>query len=438
MKFIFGLLIFKIISLILKLLGKNANVAGKVVLSIYPNILNDVELPEYVIAITGSNGKKSTATMINEVLTKSNYRVGFNGDNYNTLKDIATLILKDTTIDGKYHNDVILFEVDVENTNIIFSHITPTHVLINNIHRNQESKNGSYDYLLSRLKKAISPKNILVLNADDPLVSALDSNDLDSYYFGISNAIYAKKENDYIYDDGYYCPRCKSKLIYSYHQFAHIGKYRCSKCKFARQKPKYEATGIDLVDSTITINNKYEINLSFNSVCCAYNTLAAYSICSLIGVNRSDIVNALNNRTDNEYSVCFKLGLNRGEILTSNYENPVSYNQNIEYIIDQEENCRIILMIDDPSIICNTSWLWDINFELLADKHIKEIIVTGLCISDIIGRLSYANINMNKVYANKNIEEAIAYAKEGQSGYIYVLTSDKDKARFISKVDAQW
>ncbi|MBR6952593.1 MAG: hypothetical protein IKH66_02110, partial [Campylobacter sp.] len=46
--------------------------------------------------------------------------------------------------------------------------------------------------------------------------------------------------------DGYYCPICKSKMIYDYHHFSHVGKYRCSKCDFSRPEPEYAITQIDL------------------------------------------------------------------------------------------------------------------------------------------------------------------------------------------------
>ena len=117
-----------------------------------------------------------------------------------------------------------------------------------------------------------------------------------------------------------------------------------------------------------------------------------------------------------------------------------SYNQNIEYIINQNKECTIFLMVDAISrkyFTSETSWLWDINFELLGNKNVKNIIVTGQYAADIAERLTYANLDFNKVYVNANIKEAIEYSKK-INNYIYVLTCFSDEKKFTNEVNALW
>lgn len=433
MKLVLAILVFKII--------KNfTSKAGEIALKICPKLLKEVGMPSYVIAVTGSNGKSSTVEMINKVLTKAGLKVGVN-KNGSSLNDIVTFVLNDCTLDGKYQNDALLIDTDENDAKYLFNRFTPTHYIITNISRNQMTSDGNPDYVMKQIKKSINPKTTLILNADDPYVACLDSNEMDSHYFGINDSFYAIKENDFVYDDCYYCPRCKSKLIYTYHQFGQIGKYHCSKCKFERKKPEFYISNMDIDNGYLKINGKYEIKLGFNSISNAYNILAAYSVCSLIGVNSKVIVESLNEYFDKNGSIKnFKLGLNRGILLTSKYENPVSFNQNIDYIIRSEDDCTVVIMVNEINknhFTIDTSWLWDINFDWLNTKNVKEIIVTGLYTSDIAIRLSYADIDMSKVYVNANIHEAIEHTKEHER-FIYCLTSHSNEDSFIKEVNAVW
>lgn len=434
--------ICKVCRSILKRFGRGSSMPGKIALFLYPNILSKIKLPKNIIAVTGSNGKTSTVEMINEVLTKSGYSVAFNVEGSNQIDGVATLVLANCTKDGKFTKDVLLLETDERYAQYTFEHFVPTYYVVTNLYRDQMTRNGNPDFVLGEIKKSINPKSTLILNCDDPSIQSLATEENDAYYFGIDSNKYVKNENDFTYDDGYYCPKCKSKLTYSYHQFGHVGKYKCTKCKFSRKKPDYCITDINLKEGALVINNKYDLDLAFTSIYNAYNLLATFAVTNLIGVKPNVITTALADYLVRNGRVkMFRLGLRRGTLLISKHENSVSYNQNIEYIVNKKEDCTVFLMVDAISrkyFTSETSWLWDINFEKLADKKVKKIIVTGLYSADIAERLQYANIDSNKVYINSNIKEAVNYARNESKDYMYVLTCFSDEKKFTSKVDATW
>lgn len=440
MKMVFVVLISKIVGFITGIFAKKSNTVGKVALAIYPDILNNIELPNLVIGITGSNGKTSTAEMVKKVFRQVGLNVAHNSG-ASSIEDIATLVLKDTTLNGKYQKDVILLDVDENRTKDVFTKIALTHYLITNVSRNQMSKDGNPDFVLKQIKKSINPKTTFILNSDDPNVLSLDSSEMESHYYGINDSFYAAKDNEYVYDDTYYCPRCKSKLIYEYHQFGQIGKYRCSKCKLTRKKPEIYISDVDIDNGSLIINDKYEIKLGFNSISNAYNVIAAYALCYFVGIKEEAIAYCLNDYFDSNGSAKnFKLGLNRGISLVSKHENPVSYNQNLEHILRFEKDCTVLLILDEINknyLSINTSWLWDISFDILNCSHVKEIVLTGCFTDDLFERLEYADIDMSKVHVNKNIEEAISYIKNGDR-FIYCLASSSDEAKLIKKVNAVW
>lgn len=410
---------------------------GRIALKLYPNVLNKIELPKYIIAVTGSNGKTSTVEMIHEVLDKAGVSCAYNAEGSNQLDGVATLILNNCDIRGKFRKDVLLLESDERYAQYSFKYFSPTHYVITNIYRDQMTRNGNPEFVLNEIKKSIHPESKLILNCDDPLISSLAGTNK-TVYFGIDDLRRARQTNDYLYDDGYYCPKCKNKLIYDCHQFAHIGKYHCNNCDFKRNDPLYCVSNIDFDEGCITINERYDIKIAFKSVHNIYNVLAAFSVCDQIGIDRETIVNSLNNYLiKNGRIKTFTVGDKKGTLLISKHENSVSYNQNIRYIVDTNEDVSVVLIVDAISrkyFTSETSWLWDINFELLGRDIVKKIVVSGLYAYDVATRLEYANIDFKKVYINKNISEAVDYLKDNAAGHIYTLTCFSDEAKFTKEV----
>ena len=102
MKLRLGILINKFLTFICKLFGRNATVfPGAVVYDYFDkNILNKVNYPKYVIAVTGSSGKGSTCNYINHILTSNGYDVAYNAYGSNAIRGITTLILNNCDYKG--------------------------------------------------------------------------------------------------------------------------------------------------------------------------------------------------------------------------------------------------------------------------------------------------------------------------------------------------
>ena len=412
---------------------------GKIALKLYPDVLKAIKLPKYIIAVTGSNGKTSTVEMIHEVLNKASLTVAYNAEGSNQIDGIVTLILSNVDYDGNFNKDVLLIESDERYAQYTFKYICPTHYVITNLYRDQMTRNGHPDFVLKEISKSIKKESQLIINADDPIINSLfDDYKNDKCYFSINKNSYSTKSNDFIYDDGYYCPKCKAKMIYDYHIFGHVGKYKCSKCSFKTNKPNYQITSIDLEKKQLIIDKKYKISLAFNSMYNAYNILAAYSVCKQLNIDSNIICSALNNYLIKNGRVKnFNLNNHLGTLLISKHENSVSYNQNIKYVVDYKKSVTVFLMVDAISrkyFTSETSWLWDINFESLNASNIKKIVVTGRYASDVALRLSYANIDFKKVYINPNIKEAITYLANNAKGHSFVLTCFSDEYKFMNEV----
>ena len=278
-----------------KLLGHEGSViGGHYALKLDKNILKKIELPKYVVGITGSSGKSSSTELMFNILTKNNYSVCYNKEGSNTINGITSMILNNCNMFGKVKKDVLLMELDEQFMKYIFEHITPTHLMITNITRDQPPRNSHPEKIFNAIKGAIPEGTTLILNVDDPFVNRLRIN-----HKGIKVS-YGVSKNDYSIPselhnlDACYCPICNSKLEYEFYHYGHIGSYQCPKYHFYRGVPQYEAKNVDVVNQLITINDK-EVHLPSNFLYTVYFVTGCYALSKSLGLSDEEILNVLND-----------------------------------------------------------------------------------------------------------------------------------------------
>ena len=436
---IIAIIVCKILRIVGKLVGKGSSLPGKYALKICPDILSRINLTENIIAVTGSNGKTSTTEMIYGLIEKTGKKVAYNFEGSNQIEGITTLIIDNCDLAGNFKKDVLLIEVDERYAKYVFKYINPKYYVINNLYRDQMTRNGHPEYVLSDIKKSINPGTTLILNSDDPTIASL-AKELDNeiIYFGINDNKDTIKECDSIYDDGYYCPVCKHKMVYDYRIFAHVGSYKCTNCDFKRETPKYVISDIDLDKGYVVINDKYRISLALNTIFNAYNVLVSFAIGSILNIDESKCQEALDNYLIKNGRIrTFKIKEHEGTLLISKHENSISYNRNLEYVSKHNGDVTLLLIIDDISrkyFTSETSWLWDISFEYLTNNNVKKIVVAGKYIYDVATRFEFANIDMHKVSMFKTVSEAIEYLGNNSEGKLFALTCFSDEAKLLKEV----
>lgn len=423
-----------------RLIGKGSSMPGKIALKLDPNILKKVKLPPYIVAVTGSNGKTSTVEMIAHVLTESGRRVAYNKEGSNQIEGVTTFILNDCTLSGKVISEMILLESDERFARHTFKHFAPTHYVFTNLYRDQLTRNGHPEWIFHILKESITSAGTqLLLNADDPLVSCFGIDRENVQYFGAGRLSTDVTENTSIYNDGAYCPNCKEPLTYDYYHYNHIGCYHCDNCGLKRNDTAYTITEANLAEGYVIINDKNRIELSFKSLYHCYNTLATFAICSILGVPDEEICKTLNRYIlKSGRIVTFRAGEHLGTLLTSKHENSVSYDQSIRVATQDRDDCTVLVIVDAVSrkyFTSETSWLWDIDFELLSAPTIKKVVLAGQYCNDLALRFSYCGIDEGKITVIGSIEQAVDYLKESAVGHIYVITCFSDKDKFLSKVE---
>lgn len=437
MKIFFEVLFCKILRIVLKIFGKGSSFPGKFILFFNPNVLLDIKLPKYVIAVTGSNGKTSTVELINHVLSNNGLNVAYNYEGSNQIEGITTLLLCDSDFHGVCKSDVCLLEVDERYAEEIFSYFTPTHLLVSNLFRDQTTRNGNREWVYSCIERSISSNVNLILNADDPLSSLLSSKANKTVYYGIDKT--SDNVNIGVFDDGIYCPKCNSKLVYHYRHFDNLGDYECSNCGYKKHETTYTINDINLNESYIVINNK-KVTLGFSSFYNAYNSLAAYSIARELGIEENSVIRSLNNyELKNKRIVKFNINNKKGIFLASKHENPVSYNQSMNYIRNYKKDVSVLIVVDQISrkyFTSETSWLWDIDFNLLKANNVCKIILSGKYTNDLALRFEFTDINDIIVEKIDDIKTAVERLANVEQDDLFIITCFSDQANVLSRVSS--
>lgn len=441
MKKLLAIIVCKLLRIVGKLMGKGSSLPGQFALKICPDILSRVKLPPYVIAVTGSNGKTSTVEMIAAILRKSGKTVVYNEEGSNQIEGVTTLILSNATLSGKVRADVLLLESDERYARHSFRYFHPTHFVITNLYRDQLTRNAHPEWVYDAILPAIHDDTTLVLNADDPLVSAFANGHKKVKWFGLDRCGISRAEHSGIYHDGAHCPICKGKMIYDCYHYEHIGHYRCESCGHHRHDTDFSVTELDLAAGRLVLDGEAEISLAFRSIYNVYNILAAWSVCSLAGADRNISAEVINNYIlKNGRMVRFTLGAHKGTLLTSKHENSVAYNTNLDYIAAQKEKCSVLVIVDAISrkyFTGETSWLWDIDFDVLGSDNVERIILCGKYVNDLAMRFDFTNIAPEKVVCRDTVDEAAEYLKANGNEDLYVVTCFSDRDKLLTLVQRE-
>ena len=471
MKVFFAVFICKILYFIGSKVGKGSSLPGKVVLRVFPGVLKQLRLPETIIAVTGSNGKTTTVEMIVHALEVAGKKVGWNREGSNQTEGVATLLLRVASFSGKVKCDAIVMECDERYAKKIFEQVKPSALLVTNLCRDQLTRNGHPEFIEDCIRAAIDAAGSgvrFVLNADDPYVAALaydreNRNDAlaeeralikienDVLWFGVSGESSGAFNDDSdskhhgMYDDGAFCPVCKARMSYSYRIAGHYGNYKCSGCGLSRVDPDVEViyceAGKLLFKNSTTGegNDNSKMDVAFPSLTNAYNFCAAVASVMTAGIDIRDSVQALDGFKLKSGRVSpLNIGERSGLLLLSKHENSFAYDRSLSWAVEQQKPCTVIVLVNAISrkyYTSETSWLWDINFDLLADDCVKNIVLAGRYTNELAMRFFMSSVDPAKIGYVIDLSGLRKYIERETEGDVYVVTCFSDKIKLLKALE---
>lgn len=392
--FFISIAVGKIFTFLSKLInvGNGSTWPGHIALKLYPDFLKKITENSKlkIILVAGTNGKTTTSMMIAEILKSNGKKVFQNNSGANLKNGIVSSFITHANTAGKINYEYAILEIDENHLSIILKDIQPYAILTTNLFRDQLDRYGELDSIARKWNiafQSLTPETRLILNADDPLVASLgDNTKANVFFFGLNDETENKVHQHA--SDSIYCPRCKTKLIYTKIYYSHLGHWQCPSCHFTRSKP-------DITDISCPLPGTYN----------KYNALAAGLFALKEGISQNRIEEGIKNITA-VFGRQEKIKYNGKNIQIFLSKNPTSFNQSIATIfsnrISQNYNIFIVLNDNIPDGR-DISWIWDIDFEEYIN-NIKNITISGTRAYDMGLRLQYAQEKYQAPIAKYQIE----------------------------------
>ncbi len=406
----------KILIKLMRLMHKNAtNLPGELMLIFYPDLLKHFDMPENVIAVTGTNGKTTVSNMIGNILTKNGYDIINNSFGGNVDTGIASLLLDNCTLSGSFRKNTAVLEVDERSAARVLPNIKPDWLVCTNLQRDSMKRNAHTEFIFNVLNNNIPEKTKLILNGDDLISGRLAINNKRTY-FGIEQLKDEHPTLDNIICDIVNCPVCGNKLEFSFRHYNHIGRAKCS-CGFCSPEIDFDVVASENGQAVIMHNGQEErYNLPNNRITDLYNTAAAVTFSRTFGLSYKQVSSAM-SETKVVKSRYDSFEVNGKEVIISlaKGQNPVAVSGVCDFVRHESGNKAVIMILEDfydaKRTSENIAWIYETDFEFLKGDDVKQIIVGGKRADDYMVRLLIAGVDRNKIFCCRNETDTVSFLK---------------------------
>ena len=408
----------KAAKLALRVLGRGGTtLPGMIALRICPEILSHAASGVRTVIITGTNGKTTTARIVEEMCVQTGIPHISNRSGANLITGITTEFISNFSLSGKPKKHFAIIECDEAASKEVCRQVQPEIILLTNLFRDQLDRYGEITQTLENVLVGIknAPNATVCLNADCSLcVSISQSVPNKIVYFGIDSSIYVNQPEEA--SDAPFCINCKHEYDYSYHTFAHLGGFSCPSCGYSRPEAEVAVTEIlDLALDTSTVRTRvmgledeHIINLpgGYN----IYNAIAALAVAAVASIPAESAKRAVAG---------FNCGFGRMERFNMGnaaarmilVKNPAGANQVLNFLSALEDETLLALCLTDKTADgTDVSWIWDVQFERIADfgEKITKVLIAGNRNADMAIRLKYAGVSVDSIELIDNYDDLIS------------------------------
>ena len=420
---IIAILLCKALRLVSRLLHRGGTaMPGRWALKLCPNLLELLAKDVKSVAITGTNGKTTSARMIEQAFSEKGLNYFANRSGANLISGITTEFVMNATLTGKPLKEYAVIECDEAAARKVFSQLKPRVVVVTNLFRDQLDRYGEVTHTLENIRVAMqgAPEAVLCLNADCSLTASL-ADDLPNrvVYFGIDQGAAPSRPKPEI-SDATHCIRCKTEYEYDYISYGHLGGFRCPKCGYRRHKADFAVTDITeqrADGSTVVMDiqgTKRIVNVNLPAMYNIYNAVGAVTAAVEMGLDADTAVKALADfQCGFGRMEQFKLGKAGARMML--VKNPAGCNQVIEFLENIREKFILVVCLNDRGADgTDVSWIWDADFEGLTSlgSYLDRVIVSGDRAGDMRVRIKYAGIPDEHISMQRNYEELVRWIEK--------------------------
>ncbi|MCQ1995349.1 Mur ligase family protein [Arthrobacter sp. zg-Y1171] len=374
----FSILVGKLVRSASKLRGGGSALPGLVVEKIDPDFIRRTlaDLPLGVAVVSGTNGKTTTTKMVVELLESQGLKVFTNRTGSNFTRGVAAALLGEVNLRGHLDADIAVLELDEAHAVHFVKLIQPRYSLLLNVLRDQLDRFGEIDKTTRLLESiARATTETVVLNREDPRVAGIaDSlNGQRAVYFGLDASLRSTFPND---------DEMRGSL---------------AEALAATQEADVVLERVSETDADFLVDGQVRTSgLKLRGVYNIFNAAAALAFARTIkgkDLDSDALFEALAN---------VEPAFGRGESLTVNgqplelvlVKNPSGFRLGLKSFAAHGYSTMIAIN-DNYADGRDMSWLWDVDFESLAEGGVD--VVSGVRAYDMALRLKYDDVPVRTI-----------------------------------------
>jgi lipid II isoglutaminyl synthase (glutamine-hydrolysing) len=404
--------------------GGATSMPGKVLMRLEPGAIAALgaRLERGSALISATNGKTTTAAMAASIFERAGVPLVHNQAGANMAGGIATTLLTAARPRRGIVGELGLFEVDEMWLAAVAAELHPRTIVLGNLFRDQLDRYGELDTIAERWEQALSAGHSqLVLNADDPMIADLGRDHSEALYFGLEDDSLALAGMAHAVD-AKHCRRCGSPYVFDAVYLGHLGHYHCPSCGRRRPTPSVTATNVALDGvraARFTLHTpagEAEIALALPGVYNVYNALAAAALASALDVPLTSIAEGLANtraafgRAETVTVALDGAAAARRQMRILLVKNPAGANEVLRTLaLEPGEHDLLAVLNDNIADGRDVSWIWDADFELLADQ-IRRVTCSGTRAPEMALRLKYAGVETSRIRVQPELSRALSEA----------------------------
>lgn len=427
MRLLLAIWLGKLILFLSRLLGRGGGSAapGYYALKLCPNLNSRLakQIPQNVV-ITGTNGKTTTARLLDHFVKAQNLKVVRNATGSNLNRGVASTLIAASNWLGQIQADLGLWELDEAAFNTVVFELKPQIIVFLNAFRDQLDRYGEVDTVVKKWQASLAKidwETALVVNGGDNHTWTLIKNDklqmtnAKFYEFRVKNHQMAQEKNlsgDQKHQDDFAAEITQNKGL--------------SGLEFDLKFP----------------DEKLRINLPIPGIYHVYDFLAAFSAYYLLNLPLKDINDRLQSYLP-AFGRVEKVKLQDHEAFIFLIKNPTGATEVFSTIAPEfKPGDRLLIALNDNFADGkDVSWIWDAEFEQLVvgskSSNIKQkpkktnnpgpitngflAYCSGSRAQDLAIRLKYAGIATQQLIVINDLSRALAEAQKGLSGRLFIL-----------------
>lgn len=407
----------KLCEKILRFFGRGATTfPGKLALALKKDILHSLSRGVKIIAVTGTNGKTTTARIIESGLKKAGRSCFLNRSGANLITGVTAAFISNSDVFGRCRYEYAVLECDENALKKISLYVDADILVVTNIFRDQLDRYGEVSSTLSAIRTGAGNMQnaLLVLNADDPLSFSLSRLENRYVSFGMNKSLSLGGRGE-----SEFCAFCGTPYVYSFRTYSQLGGFSCPACGYSREPPGYSADEITAQtpdSSTVFADLRGKsalLSINLGGIYNIYNALAAAAALSECGISYDTVENTLSS-----FGGAFGRMETFGNVRMLLVKNPAGFTQTVNYLKPLRINNLIFVLNDNDADGKDVSWIWDAEMNI--GENVDHIYAFGIRSGDMALRLKYAGKDARII---KNYEEFKKITEEPDTVIIPTYTA---------------